>query len=702
MRALNNWLLKLFDQKLSLYFVFLFALVSFNYWPKWVEDLSYNLVDTQVRLIHRLGLATPPNDDVIVVEIDDKSIDEFGRWPWSREKIGELITQLSGASLVVADMVFSERATEAEDWALADAISEADNVILGFFLRGTEEKKPDYRGYKEVEKCALQNVKTRSSLNYVGLPSIKGAEVNIPEIAEASLSCALFSVESEYDGLYRQYPLAYVYQDLVVPTLAVQAYQFHTNKEFQVTLDEEGIERLEGKDLLIQNKNKLLINFPSEQEVLSAVEVLSSNFDKTKIENKIVLVGLSEIGLFDLRPTPLNQYTPGVHVHASALSNLLNHNWYETIPGIGWSTSLVFILFIIQISKFVGKAIKRWGIYTLLFSSYFVISFYLMWHHSHLIDAFKVLTYSIITVMIVEGMKFVDVQKEYKSVRTAFSSYVVPELVEKIVEQGVNNEQKGVLKPVAIMFTDIRDFTHLSEDIAPEQVINLLNTVFEPVTRCISDHEGMLDKYIGDEVMAIFNAPMDVEEFAEKAIQASISVQKTLVDVNHALAEQSLPTVALSIGVSSGPVILGHVGSHVRISYTAIGNTVNLASRITSLCKLYNQQVLIDGELYNQLSAESKKHFSFIDNIIVKGRSESVTIFGIEDVNFAANDYLELAYIRAYELYKNGQFSQAKQAFSDLIKQYNHGASKLMLTRSERLANADISNWDGVYKFDHK
>lgn len=692
----------MFDNKLSLYFLFLFAITSFNYWPIWAKDLAFNYTDIQVKAIHSLGYADDISDKVVVVEIDDETIDQFGRWPWSRVQVGELFTKLDTASVVVADMVFSERASDHEDQVLAEAISDADNVILGFFLRGKVKAKADYSGYADVEKCAIQNVRTTSSIGYVGLPSIKGAEVNIPLIADAAMSCALFSVVSEYDGLYRKYPLAYIFQDLVVPTLAVQAFQFDTNEELSMILDENGVQRLTGRGLSVLNQNSLYINFPKKINALSAADLLNDKIEPNALDGKVVLVGLSEIGLFDLRPTPLDTYTPGVHLHAAALSNLIDKNWYQEDMVIGWFVTLFSLILIIQLSKLSTRASLRWFLYTLAIGSILFVSTYFLAKLKLQIGGFQTLIYLMLCIFVIEALKFLDVQKKYVSVREAFSSYVVPELVEKIVEQGVDTQQNGQIKPVSVVFTDIRDFTSLSESIAPEDVIKLLNTVFDPITEIISNHQGMLDKYIGDEVMAVFNAPMDVEHYKEKSVDAAISMQKSLSEINYKLAEAKLPNVELSIGIAAGPVILGNVGSSIRVSYTAIGNTVNLAARITSLSKLYHQQILICHNVYQDLTDDKKKQFSFVDEIIVKGRSESEKIFGVQNVELSYNEVLNESYMRAYANYKRGEFDVALDAFGKVYKQYQHKLSKTMASRCKDFIAHPPNDWNGVYKFDHK
>lgn len=651
-------------------------------------------------MLHKLDYHQEIHPSVVVLDVDDKSIDEFGRWPWPRNLTAEMFQKLELASLVVADMVFSESSTEHDDLALAEVIENNENVILGFFLRGGEREQYGESSYPYIESCALQRVDIVSS--FVDLPAVKNAEVNIPLIAESALSCALFTVTADPDGIYRNYPLLYVYQDLILPTLALQAFQFYTDQELAVVLGSNGIEEIQGKNLTIKDMNRLFINFPAQVPKVSARELLTEEVSKEFFKDKIVLVGLSEIGLYDIRPTNLDPYTPGVDIHAAALSNLLNENWYSYKPKLSLALTLITLLLLVFIAKAIEKDLYRWFVYLFLYSLFIFSSTLFLFKTNSAILLFQWLFYCTVCLLLIEGKNFLVIHNRYHSVKSAFSSYVVPEVVESIVEQGIDPEQKGVLKNVTVLFSDIQNFTNLSDSLKPEQVITLLNTVFEPVTENIINNEGMLDKYIGDEVMAMFNAPMDVEDYHDKSVQAGIGIQQCLKDVNKTLFELSLPPVRLSLGIASGPVILGNIGTSLRVNYTAVGNTVNMAARLTSLSKIYGQEILITEDMLNELSEEYRQRFCFVDSIVVKGRSAVTRLYGIEDVNIETNEVLNAAYLRAFSIYERGEFDAASEAFGQLISSYSHNASACMLSRCMKLAETPPEEWNGVFKFDHK
>lgn len=698
---MNKILIKLFANRLSVFYLFLFTLATFNYWPTWANKFSYQFTDLQISVLHKLNYYHEIDDRVVVLDVDDKSIDDFGRWPWPRSLIAEMFGKLDMASIVVADMVFSEpSSSKADDALLADTLIDMDNVILGFFLRGRSAEQGSDESYPYIENCALQRVEITSS--YVNLPAIKNAEVNIPMIAEAAMSCALFSVTADSDGIYRNYPLLYVYQDLVLPTLAVQAYQFYTNKELHVKLDNNGIQQLSGDGLTIENQNAMLLNFPRKVASVSASDVIKGHISPAFFDGKIVLIGLSEIGLYDIRPTALDPYTPGVYLHATALSNMLQGNWYEHETTISLILALVSIVLLTGFSKFVKRDSVRWLIYVGFFVFIFVATTAYLYLANESLLVFEMFFYSFVCLIILEFKNFLLTQNRYRSVKSAFSSYVVPEVVESIVEQGISADQKGNLKDTVVLFTDIQNFTNLSENLEPQEVILLLNTVFEPVTENIINNEGMLDKYIGDEVMALFNAPADIERYQDKSIIAAIGIQQAVEEINLELQALALPSIGLSLGLAQGPVIVGNMGTQLRYNYTAVGNTVNLASRLTSLSKVYGQQLIITSELLEQLSEQYKNMFSFIDRVIVKGKSSVTELYGIEHASHSQNTAAQQAYLQAYEVYAAGDFAAAEVAFSRIYEAHQHASSGYMKSRCSNLKTESVADWDGVFRFDHK
>jgi adenylate cyclase len=272
-----------------------------------------------------------------------------------------------------------------------------------------------------------------------------------------------------------------------------------------------------------------------------------------------------------------------------------------------------------------------------------------------------------------------------------------------MLKQGISADQKGTSKDLNVLFSDIQNFTNLSESLSPEQVINLLNTVFGPVTECITDNEGMLDKYIGDEVMALFNAPHDVDDYQNKSIKAAIEIQKSLESTNKILESESLPPVKLSLGLANGPVVVGNMGSaKLRLNYTAVGNTVNLAARITGLSKIYGQAVLITREIYDQLNEVNQSGFQFVDQIIVKGKSTVTHLYGLQSVSEQIPEQAKIKYMEAYTFYEAGDFVQAAILFRALKNDFQHTAASCLAERCQQFQLHPPDDWDGVYKFDRK
>lgn len=699
---MNALLLKLFDNRISIFLLFVLVIITFNFWPNWSGTASARVVDEQTRFLHNNGFHHEIDDKIVVVEVDEKSIDKHGRWPWPRSILAELFLKLSLSSVVVADIIFSEedRTDPKQDELLADALMEADNAILGFFLRPSNSGAISENAYYYIEQCALQRVESKSDYNH--LPSVKSAEINIPLLAEAATSCALFSTTADEDGIYRSYPLLYGFQNLVIPTLATQAFQYDTNQELSVTLNQQGIEKLTGKNLTIENQNNFLINFPRKINTVSATDILNGKISQEYFTDKIVLIGLTEIGIYDIRPTALDEYRPGVHIHAAALSNMMQNNWYVNNPQLSMLITLLSIVVLLLVNMKVQKNGVRWAIYFSGIALIIAICTVHMYTQLEVIDLFSVLVFTVSCILIIEALNRLTVDSQYASVKSAFSSYVVPEIVDTIVNKDIAVKLDGELKEVNVMFADIQGFTQMSERLEPQQIITMLNTVFEPATSHVINNKGMLDKYIGDEIMAIFNAPIEIDDYHNKSVNAAIAIQQSLSDINKTLAAQNLPSVRWSIGLNHGPVIVGNLGSSLRVSYTAVGNTVNVAARITALSKSYGQHLLITEEIYQNLSEQLQSQFHFVDKVVVKGKTSFTTLFGLENVNNQTNPVVQDQYLAAYNNYENGEFELALEKFSVLVNHYNHGASICLLARTRNLLKVQPKDWDGIFRFDHK
>ena len=292
-----------------------------------IKKLSLGVEDSKF-IVRRLLNASPePDKRVVVAAVDEKSINKLGRWPWSRQIMAELIRKLSKADAVALDIVFSEPSSAEEDISLADAISENDNVILGFFFRKSASSVLSEESVAYLEDAAIVRYKQHSKT--VGLTEFPFAEANIPLLSSSSLSAAPFNTIPDQDGLFRRYPITFLYKGYIIPSLAFQTLRFALNSDIKLELDEKGIRSGMMGSFKFAKGNYLRLNYYDNVKEVSAIDILSGKISPEFFAGKVVVIGTTEIGIYDVRPTPVDTVTPGVYLHFTALSNILSNNFLK-------------------------------------------------------------------------------------------------------------------------------------------------------------------------------------------------------------------------------------------------------------------------------------------------------------------------------------------------------------------------------------
>ena len=578
-----------------------------------VNDLQYTLQS------HR------PSGDVVFVAVDEKSINRLGRWPWDRATLAEGLERLQPARTVVLDMVFSEASDPAADRKLAEALKGLNGTVCGFFLR---------RHATEVLPAAQRRKMAASTLERVPqgplpFPELPFAEVNTPALLEACTLQAAFSTVVDADGLFRRYPLGFVYRGDVYPSLGVQALRLHLNRDFRVSRESGYTGRIQGHRVAIDHQGALPLNFYPDKGVptISFVDLMSGEVPAERLAGKIAIVGITEVGLSDIRSTPIGA-RPGAVLHATFLANVLGGHSLRPAPA--WDLALFLALGLLPLAATqLAPTAQRGRLLTYLVASLaFLAGVGLAYRWGDLwLTAFFPLLGLLGTVGTAEGLLFWARERQARFVRRAFGAYLSPDLVRDLAEHPERLELGGETRDISVLFSDIRGFTTLSESLAPADLVALLNRYFTPVTRAIQAEGGFVDKFIGDAVMALFNAPVDLPDHPDAACRAAAGMVRALEAFNAEQAARGRPTIDIGIGIHTGEAVVGNMGSEERLNYTALGDSVNVASRLEGLTKEYGRRILITEETRDRLQGEWKT--DFLGTVPVKGRERPVSVYAL-------------------------------------------------------------------------
>lgn len=672
------------------------AILGYYYQPSAIQKFSLGLEDLKFSARSALGLSPEPNENIVIIEVDEPSVNVIGRWPWHRDVIAKLFENLYEASVVGLDIVFSETSDEEKDQMLADTMYDNGNIILGYFFRDVATEETTEEDIDYLQDCAYMNFSLLDDT--VGIKEFPFAEVNIPLIADSGLTCAYFSTEPDTDGLYRRYPLAYIHKGYILPPLAVQMMRYYLNKEIDLSLDKKGVHSFEIGDLAIKDRSYVRLNYYDKVKYVSAHEVIDGTIPPSYFKDKMVIVGVTEVGVYDMRPTPVDPITPGVSLHYVALSNLLQDDLLTTSETADYISIFVTLFLVLAIS-FMRKQHFRLIFYTLVIATSGTVSYCMLFFGNFWQHEFFTIMPSVIFIASLETFAFFTVERKAKEVKKAFSSYVSPALVEEIQKDPDKLKLGGEERCISIMFSDIRGFTSLSESLTAPELVAMLNKIHGPMTNVVLNNKGMLDKYIGDAMMVLYNTPLDLEDHADMAVLSALELIRTLHKINEGFTEAGLPNVDVGVGVNSGDAVCGNMGSQVRFEYTAIGDSVNLASRLEGLCKAYKVRIVISE--YTKDMCKMDFLIRKLDNVKVKGKNLPVAIFEVmEDTPELRT--LKETFEKALDMYFNREFDDALTIFKKLAEE-GDATSEVFVERCEHYkVEPPEEPWDGSFTMKSK
>ena len=592
----------------------------FAWQPGPVAALASAVSDTYYRFNRHT-----PSQDVVFIAIDHKAVKSFGRWPWSRLRMAAAVDKCREAKVIALDMVFSEPTISAEDRALGEMLAQA-TVIGGYQLNGVRQAPPDAAGMALLANSSL------TDSHPVGLVEAKDeVELSIPEILAGQAALGSLNTLADKDERFRHYPAGFVLLGMVQPTLGVQSLQVFLDT--QARLVGEKTLGVEGSRLTFAESSVHLdshgftrLNFYPESSfhTISFADLFAPGFNPASLKDKLVLFGITEAGVSDIRATPLGQY-PGPLMHATFMANVLGGHGLQELGVVSMAGVIVFALAaslaIMLIRQIWLRAVLYLGLAILAYAS--GLLFYMqfgVW-----LESAYVLIAIAASAMLIESSLLSHAKKHAEKMRTAFSSYLPPGLVSRIVENPEQLKLGGEKKVITVLFSDIRGFTSMSEGVSPERLAEIMGDYFQPMTEAIFDQGGTLDKYIGDAIMALFNAPLDQPDHPIAACRAAIAMQYAQLRINEALSNTGTSPLKTGIGINCGPAIVGNLGSSIRFNYTAIGDTVNLASRFESATKKMGVDILVGESVYQQV--KESLPFRALGNVQVAGKELAQPVY---------------------------------------------------------------------------
>jgi adenylate cyclase len=656
--------------------------------------------------------------------------------------------QQKGAPLspAVRNAIERRKLEYAYDLQFAEAIKRFGGVVLGNYFLYTQA---DLRGVTEEELkryadlisfFPFRQVRPLPSANgpddYLGLIQKydnqnmlpKGAEAN-SEVLTAAIDSekggsGFFNVGIDADGVVRQVWLAVPYgRDPdranwdIYPSMDVQALRLFlglTNQETVLNYGGGGVASIEfGKNLVIRpdGVSRIMVNFHGPARTypyVSLADAVQQKFAPGTFKNKLVLVGASATGIGDLRATPFGSLDfPGVEVHANLIDNILNQSFLtrgakQVLTDLGW-----IFLFGIPLGIWLAVVQPRWMVFGFVLLAPFVGIIYWAFLHGWWLNFIVPGLFTLVpNVSLVALYRVLIEEQEKRKVRGAFQQYVSPEVIRRLLSDPERVKPRKT--SVTVLFSDIRGFTSISEKLDAQELADLLNVYLTEMTRIIFRNQGTLDKYIGDAVMAIWGAPFDEPGHARRCCEAAVSMLARLEVLQQEWRARGQPVLEIGIGINTGIASVGNMGSALRYGYTAMGDSVNLASRLEGLNKEYGTRIIISESTRTAFEDEFAL-LRELDLIRVKGKMEPVTIYELMPAETDAGkrkesvELIEL-FERGHQAYKQRYWGTAKKIFEDMLGRWPaDGPARIFLARCEEyLADEPAADWDGVYVMKHK
>ncbi|MDG2175500.1 MAG: adenylate/guanylate cyclase domain-containing protein [Gammaproteobacteria bacterium] len=730
-------------------------------------------------------LEPPPSTEhtIVILNVDQRSLETLGQWPWSRFDLGDIVDQLTkyGALVIGWDFIFPEYernvAVELKDQiaggrgqGLEDLLPRLDavrdiidgdryfgdmmqqtDVVLGFSFKPNE-----VLNYGTLPSPIIKIDNTLS--NSLAIANMQGYEGNVDVLQNSARGAGFFDNLPDIDGVIRRSPLILQYQGNLYPSLALEMarlYFFEENFSLETepvpgTLRREITGIKMGQVFIPTDRfGQVIVPYIGESQLgqagtypyISVVDLMNdalTEAEEADLFNSLVLVGATATGMFDLRATPLENIYPGVEVHANILNAILNsaptftvestEAQTESESGLGamisgltstqrdpfpskpdWEEGAVISILIVS-GMFLSFVYPLLGPALLMLSSLtFMMGItalnFKLWGDYNLDISLVIILFLVVlitAIYLTYGFLMEGLNK--RAIKGMFDQYVPPAHIDAMLDDPDNYNFDGESKELSVLFADIRNFTTISESLSAVQLKKMLNEFFTPITGIIFDQHGTIDKYVGDMVMAFWGAPIDDENHRQHAVEGALQMLEKVEELKPHFESQGLPEVAIGVGINSGLMNVGDMGSTYRRSYTVLGDAVNLGSRLEMITKVYGVKLLIGEQTYDHLDGYLCR---LVDKVQVKGKEQSIRVYEpLCQKKDASEEMIAKVdvYERAHKKYVEQNWDEADKMFRELSE--NEPDTKLYqvyLERISTLRNEELAeDWDGTFRFTTK
>jgi len=717
-----------------------------------IANLEAIIYDTRVRLTMPRTVDTK----VVIVDIDEKSLQERekggeGQWPWPRDRLALLLDQLFdkyGISIVGFDIVFAERdessgirvlerlaQREFNDVPQFQAVLEkirpqleyddifarkmkGRNVVLGYTFSNDDPASASRKGMLPPPLFGGDVLGTRK----IRATSWTGYTANLAELQKAATSAGHFNSLTDDDGIIRRVPLLAEFDGSFYEPLSLAIMRVLLGSPPAKPLVPEGTmlgSRYEGLEWLqvgsklripIDDISGALVPYRGKKgsfKYFSAVDVINERVNPAELKGKIVLVGTTAPGLLDLRATPVDPVYPGVEVHANMISGMIDGTIKQRPPyvlGAEFLLLLVSGLALALLLPLLGPLVSTLTTVAVLLTV--LVVNVVVFHFGNLVlPLASGVVMTLLLFMLNMAYGFFIEARGSRLIAGLFGQYVPPELVEEMAKNPQQFNMAPRAEELSVLFSDVRGFTTISEALSPEDLSLYINEYLTTMSLVIREkHRGTLDKYIGDAIMAFWGAPVADRDHARHAVMAALDMQAAAKELNEKFSARGWPTFKIGIGVNSGVMRVGDMGSQIRKAYTVMGDAVNLGSRLEGITKEYGADIIIGEGTRERISGFVCRE---VDRVRVKGKDEPVAIFqplGLEDqVDQAKRNEIKL-WNQALKLYRSQDWDMAELQLINLRKASANGALyDAFLERITTLrAHPPEAGWDGVWKFETK
>jgi adenylate cyclase len=703
-----------------------------------VIEMRNRVFDAYQHLRPRPYLQQP----VRILDIDDESLRRVGQWPWPRDILARVLDRLtaSGVAAIAIDILQSEPDRTGPRSLLEQWKARPDAAALGTLLAKLPDPDAEYAAalarspsvivFSLSQMAGGQEPDCKVGFSSAGaegddardyLLRTQGVTSALLEFEKSASGNGSVNAPADPDGIIRRVPLAVVYQDQICASLVAEALRVAEGAKSYIfklagANGEESWGARTGTTALrighevvpVDSHGQMLLYDSGYQSdrFLPAWKTLEPVFDPTSVAGQVVFIGSTAEGLRDFKPTPLNPVSAGVEIHAQLLEQILGGQFLSR-PDFADGAEIIFLLvFGLILIALLHRLGAFWS--AVLTVATIAAAFALCWfafaNYGMLYDPVYPSLSAVAIYISGSLLGYLRTERERRHVRQTFSMYLAPAVVEELTRRQAPVKLGGELRNLTVMFSDIRDFTKIAEKLDPQALTHLINSILTPLTAAIQDRRGTIDKYIGDCIMAFWNAPLDDPDQTHHALQSALAMREALAKVNRQLAEEAQKAgktpiaVGVGIGLNSGPCSVGNMGSVQRVAYSALGDTVNLASRLESLTRAYGVDIIVGEE-----TAAGARDMALleIDRVRVKGRAQPLTIYTLQSETrgpdferLAATQDRFLAAYRAQDwTAASGELAACREMAPDLGLLYELFANRI----ADYLQEPPPPEWDGVF-----